>query len=153
MPDTRAQLNRFLVDVFHSVLRKEEQLLRQAGYGDLSVSEVHVIEACVQAGQSGQNTSRSVAGRLGITPGSLTAAVNVLEKKGYLKRGRDPSDRRRVLLSPTAAALGAFDAHRAIHERMIDEVMGQLSGEESRLLTRALQGVARFFDEERTRDI
>lgn len=150
MADARGQLNKFMVDIFHSVLRRQERLLRDSGYGDLSISEMHVIEACAQAQRQGRPYAREIATLLQITPGSLTAAVNVLEKKGYLSRQRDEQDRRRVLIHLNTSALEALQAHEKIHEQLIDEVMGQLSPEESQLLSRALGGVATFFDKERT---
>ncbi|MHC1786971.1 MAG: MarR family winged helix-turn-helix transcriptional regulator [Christensenellales bacterium] len=145
MTDTRKQLNRFLVDIFHNVLRREGQYLREAGYGDLSISEMHVIEACM----SGEQGAKGIADLLQITPGSLTAAVKVLEKKGYLRRDRDPDDQRRIHIIPTAQALNAEAAHRRIHEQLIDEVLHQLSDGEAQLLLAALRGVTLYFGDER----
>ena len=151
--ETREALNRFLVDIFHSVLRIEERRLRQMGYEDLSMSEMHVIEAaCLLQGQ-GRNTAKGLAGSLGITPGSLTAAVNVLENKGYLQRSQDPKDRRRVHITPTPRGLQAERCHRQIHEHLIDGVMAGLRKEEAAVLVQALEGIARFFSSERTDSI
>jgi DNA-binding MarR family transcriptional regulator len=44
------------------------------------------------------------AGRLaeltGLTTGAMTAAIDRLEKAGYVQRARDPHDRRRVVVQP-----------------------------------------------------
>ena len=45
MADSRAQLNQFLVEVFHDVMRLEEQELLKGPFKNLSVTEMHVIEA------------------------------------------------------------------------------------------------------------
>lgn len=44
--------------------------------------------------------------RLGISTGSATELVDRLEAAGHLRRGRHPTDRRRVTLAPTDAAVG-----------------------------------------------
>ncbi len=150
--DTREALNRFLVDIFHSVLRNEERKLRQTGYDDLSISEMHVIEAACLLQAQGRNTAKGLADSLNITPGSLTASVNVLEQKGYLRRSRDPEDRRRIHITPTPRGLGAERCHRAIHEQMIDDVLSSLRHDEAEVLVQALEGVSRFFSSERTND-
>lgn len=150
--DTREELNKFLVEVFHDVLRNEEKYLRALGYGDLSISEIHVIEACILCQSKGRDTAKDIAELLDITPGSLTASVTVLEKKGYLLRRKDPGDLRRTRINPTAKGLKADSAHSGIHRRMIDEIMGIISPQEADVLLRALQTVAAFFSSERTKE-
>lgn len=46
---------------------------------------------------------RELAGALGVTPATLTPVVEALEVAGELRRDRDPTDRRVVRLSLTAA--------------------------------------------------
>lgn len=147
--NTYQELNSFLVDVFHSILRIEAQDLKAAGYKDLSISEMHVIEAACLLEPEGKNNSRDIAASLGITPGSLTAAINVLEKKGYLLRSPDPTDRRRIHISPTKTGRKAESAHRRIHELMIEEVAKNLDPQELQILLRALQSISTFFNSER----
>ena len=150
--NTREELNRFLVEVFHDVLRSEERYLRALGYGDLSISEAHVIEACILSQAQGHSTAKGVADCLNITPGSLTASVTVLEKKGYLIRWKDPRDLRHTHISLTPKGLKADSAHREIHQRMIDEILSVISVEEADVLLKALKTVAVFFGNERTKE-
>ena len=62
---------------------------------------------CRAVDQGGDNRSTAIAAALGITAGTLTSAVNLLEKKGYLLRRRDERDKRVVHLLPTRAT-GTF---------------------------------------------
>ena len=147
--NTYHELNSFLVDVFHSILRIEAQDLKATGYKDLSISEMHVIEAvCLLDGQC-KNNAKEIAESLVITPGSETTPINVLEKKGYLLRSPDPADRRRIRISATAEARKAEAAHRRIHEQMIEEVAKNLDPQELQILLRALQSISKFFGQER----
>lgn len=51
--------------------------------------------------QAGQISAGELAERAGLTSGSITAVVDRLEAKGYVRRVADPEDRRRVLLELT----------------------------------------------------
>ena len=75
------------------------QLIRDGA--TLVRSAADVIEAVGLCQQQGLNTAKGIATQLGITPGSLTAAITVLERKGYVQRMPDPHDRRRVQISLT----------------------------------------------------
>ena len=55
-----AQLNRFLVEVFHDVMRLEEQELLKGPFKNLSVSEMHVIEAACDGQDKGSNSIQTV---------------------------------------------------------------------------------------------
>lgn len=52
----------------------------------------------------GPMASGELAELAGLTPGSLTVAVDRLEKAGFAERVRDLADRRRVLIRPTEKA-------------------------------------------------
>ena len=73
-----------------------------------------------------QREGRVPAGRLadetGLTTGAITTVLDRLERAGYARRVRDPSDRRRVLVELTPEAFqGAGDFYReqaALGERL-----------------------------------
>lgn len=54
--------------------------------------------------QEGRVPAGRLAHRSGLTPAATTAAIDRLERKGYVRRAPDPDDRRRVLveLAPLA---------------------------------------------------
>ena len=87
-------LNRFLVEVFNEILKTEEQTLT-AEWPDLSLREFHLIEeVCRAEDLHRDNRAGAIAAAQRVTAGTLTTAVNLLEKKGYLERRRDNLDRR-----------------------------------------------------------
>jgi len=145
MDAQQEKLNFFLASAFADVLRLEERELARGAYADLSVSEMHVIEA-VCGGQAHEGQSMTaLAQTLGVSAGTLSVAVKTLVQKGYLVRSRAASDRRRVLVTPTAAALGAAAAHRRFHERLVEAVAARLSPAELETLAGALMTLHRFF--------
>lgn len=114
MTEAEQKINSFLVDVFNDVLRLEEDDLARGPYKNLSVSEMHVLEAVDSA--AGGETMRELAARLRVTASTLTVAVKTLEQKGYLVRARAEEDRVSRRLTPaqmdqladTLAALHGF---------------------------------------------
>ncbi len=51
--------------------------------------------------QAGRISAGELATQAGLTTGAMTAVLDRLEKKGYVRRVPDPDDRRRVLLEVT----------------------------------------------------
>ena len=68
-------INDYLVKIFNSMLYIEEKALQASRFSDLSIKEMHTIEAI---GMYERHTSTEVANKLNITVGTLTVAVNAL---------------------------------------------------------------------------
>ena len=45
MPDYRASINHMLVHLFNDILRIEETALRDSGISELSMREIHLLQA------------------------------------------------------------------------------------------------------------
>lgn len=142
--DSRKELNHFLVDVFNEILKTEEMCVA-AQFSDLSLREIHVIEAVCRAADGKNNSSASIASALRITAGTLTTTVSLLEKKGYLKRYRDEEDRRFIRICPTEAGRAADSIHKGFHEEMVDHVLRAIPEEEAAVFVRALKSISAFF--------
>lgn len=87
-----------MVDIFNDILTIEETALKKGAFSDLSVKEMHTIEAI---GMYQPRTMTEVAQDLKITVGTLTTAINRLVKKGYVERNRIEDDRRIVQVQLT----------------------------------------------------
>lgn len=61
----------------------------------------------------GPATASMLAGRVGLTPGSVSRMIDRLDAAGCVKRTPDPDDRRRVLIEPTAEGLARIAAYYA----------------------------------------
>ncbi len=145
MEQYSAVLNRFLVEVFNEILKTEELCLAGA-YRDLSLRELHLIEeVCRTADEERDNRATAIAAAQRVTAGTLTTAVSLLEKKGYLERHRDERDKRVVRILPTEKARQAEILHKKFHEEMVAHVLEAISPEETEVFVRALGSVAEFF--------
>lgn len=135
-------INDVLVNLFNEILDIEEKALITGEYKDISVNDMHVIEAI--GIQEPKNMS-SVARALSVTVGTLTIAVNSLVKKGYVKRVRSEQDRRVVLISLTEKGEKAYFHHKSFHDKMVLAVLKDLNAQETESLTRALAKLQKFF--------
>lgn len=140
--DKAEKMNSFLVNVFNEVLKTEESNIQK--YGDLSLREIHVIEAVCNAEQ-GDNCATAIAENLRVTAGTLTTAVSVLEKKGYLIRNKDAKDKRVVRILATEKGREAKIHHDEFHRHMVDDILQTLTEEEATVFVRALESIGVFF--------
>jgi DNA-binding MarR family transcriptional regulator len=53
---------------------------------------------------AGRQTAGELASQMGMSTGAVTAMIDRLERAGYVRRLRDPADRRRVLVEPAELA-------------------------------------------------
>ena len=134
-------INDVLVHLFNEILDLEERALITPEYKDISVNDMHIIDA---VGIQQQKNMSTVARTLGVTVGTLTIAVNNLVKKGYIQRMRSQEDRRVVLISLTEKGEKAYRHHQNFHEKMVLAVLKDLNVEETESLTRALTKLQKF---------
>lgn len=92
------ELNTYLVSIFNDVLSIEENELKKSQFSDLTITEMHTIDAI---GMYKKKTTTEVARELLVTVGTLTTSINRLVKKGYVERIRSEDDRRVVKLGLT----------------------------------------------------
>ncbi|WP_297133478.1 MarR family winged helix-turn-helix transcriptional regulator [Terrisporobacter sp.] len=136
-------LNRLLVQLFNDILHIEEKAMKNTEFTDLSITEIHTIEAI---GTEGNRTMGEIAHDLRITVGTLTTAINRLIKKGYVERKRIEEDRRVVLVSLTESGKAVFLTHSVFHKEMIDEILENFQGEDLEVLNKILEKAIRFFE-------
>lgn len=146
MTSQQHQLNNFLVHVFNDILRLEYASVRKS-CKNLSVSELHVLEAVQKCTKEDDAGMADIAGVLGVSAGTATVAVKTLEQKGFLVRTRGAKDKRRVTVCVTEKATPVLQAHEAFHEQMVTRAAQHLSPAELNALTAALEKLHLYFKE------
>lgn len=142
--ERRREVNDLLVDTFNSILRVEEDALKNRLTRGLTISEIHTIHAIGLDGASPMNV---VASRLGVTLATLTASIGKLVTKGFVTRTRSEADRRQVLVSLTKEGRKAYRVHEMFHREMVDDALDGLTPEEEDAFARGLLKVKTFFEE------
>ncbi|NLM66290.1 MAG: MarR family transcriptional regulator [Enterococcus sp.] len=137
-------INNLLVEVFNDILVIEESELKMSQFNDLSITEMHTIEA---VGMYRKKTTSEVAKELSITVGTLTTAINRLVKKNYVERIRSEDDRRVVKLGLTKKGKLLYRVHQNFHRQMIEAVLVDMGKEEATALLKALENLHLFLQE------
>jgi len=78
-----------------------------------------------------------------VTPPAITKLVTALEADGLVTRERVVGDRRRVLVTATAAGRSMLEQGRAARVRAVADLLAGASGRELATLRRAAQIIAR----------
>ena len=126
-------LHDILVKLFQEVLDIESKALITPEFKDISVNDMHIIEAI---GEKEPKNMSSVAKIMSVTVGTLTIAINSLVKKGYVHRERSEEDRRVVLISLTEKGRKANAHHMKFHDGMIQAVLKDLNEEQQEVLVK-----------------
>lgn len=136
-------LHDILVKLFQEILDIESKALITSEFKDISVNDMHIIEAI---GEREPKNMSTVAKIMSVTVGTLTIAINSLVKKGYVHRERSEEDRRVVLISLTDKGRRANAHHQKFHDGMIQAVLKDLNDEQQKILVKSLMNLREFFD-------
>ena len=143
MDNREERLNHLLVQLFNDILHIEEKVLKSSEIKDLSITEIHTIDAI---GTKGNWTMGEIAHDLRVTVGTLTSAINRLIKKGYVERSRTEADRRVVLVNLTESGKKAYKIHSDFHKEMVSTTLDYYNEEQQEVICTILENVNRFFE-------
>ena len=112
-----------------------EHALRHIESLGLGLSDFAVLELLLHRGPTPVN---AIGERVRLTSGSITVAVDRLERKGLVERRNDPGDRRARVVHSTEAGANlircAFADHEAAMERAVAGLDAREREEAARLL-------------------
>lgn len=131
------QLWLVLIKAYHALLGFTAETLKDSGLGD---SEFRILEALLHKGPLPVNT---IGPRVFLTPGSISVAVDRLQKNGLVARAEDEKDRRVRVVSLTPKGRKLIERVFAEHARQINALAEVLSPKERRRVTDALKTLGR----------
>lgn len=137
-------LNKLLVSLFQKLMEIEGKALITGEYEDITSNDMHIIEA---VGIEEPRRMSEVARRMDVTTGTLTKAVDALDRKGYVERERDTEDKRVVKVILTDKGRRAYYHHENFHQQMIEHIKDGLSENEQKVLIYSLAKLADYFEE------
>lgn len=138
------KINEGLIKVYSGILWIEENELRKSTFNDLTLKEMHAIDAI---SMYNHQTISQVAEKLHLTPGTMTSMTDRLIKKGYVDRIRDKDDRRVVRLALTKRGRVLYRAHRAFHNMMVKRFLQGMNDAEMKIVKKAMQNLEDFVNE------
>jgi DNA-binding MarR family transcriptional regulator len=83
-------------------------------------------------------TVMELATHMGVTAATISIAIDRLEKKGYVVRGKDAKDRRRVHVRLTSAGVRVREASSVLDASRVEALVARLTDEER---ARAIEGL------------
>ncbi|SHK20815.1 DNA-binding transcriptional regulator, MarR family [Pseudonocardia thermophila] len=123
-------LRRFIANV----VLHNQKVAQELGLGASDSQFISLLQT------HGPLTPGRLAELSGLTTGSVTGVLDRLEKGGYVRRERDPHDRRKVIVDLVPAAAARLAEHYREHGEQLAAVMARRSDEE-------LAVILRFFDD------
>jgi DNA-binding MarR family transcriptional regulator len=129
----RGRLEAELVEALRDNQIATEQMDETAGLA-MGVTNANDRRCLDIIDQRGRLTAGQLAEEAGLTTGAITAVIDRLEERGYVRRVADPGDRRRVLVEVTEAERDAALRLYWPLKDMAAEWIGARSDDELRLL-------------------
>src|SRR3954468_8224789 len=133
------ELQRVLSKVF-SVLRRGDTTNR-AEAGDLTLAQLSILLTLLDQGPIRMT---DLAAHERVRPPTTTVAIRRLEKLGLVKRSRDPSDLRAVLVDITPEGLAQHQEALANRRAFLGTLLAKLGPEELEMLSKALVPLERI---------
>ncbi|NDV20326.1 MarR family transcriptional regulator [Pseudodesulfovibrio sp. JC047] len=121
-----SELSGLIVEFFERLSAWEDDAVQGSG---LTTAQNHMIEI---VGHSGAIKMKDLAAKVGVTTGTLTVAVDRLEKKHLLQRVPHQTDRRSYLIQLTEAGHAVFHKHHALHLELTRTMLDKLTEHEAK---------------------
>lgn len=141
---TFEEINSYLVTIFNEILHIEENSLAQSDFSDLSIKEMHTIEAI---GLDGTTNQSKIAEKMQVTLGTLSVSIQNLVKKGYVKREKLPDDRRVTQLKLSKKGRVLYRVHRQFHLNMVERTTSDLDKGEVEVLLHGLRNLHCYLED------
>jgi DNA-binding MarR family transcriptional regulator len=146
MDEFSLELNELLVTAYRSVLKLEELMLASVeDQLDLSISELHMLDAISRGQKEEGLTISDIAQKLDITLPSVTVAINKMVKKGYVEKIKSQRDGRMVHVRLTHQGKRIHLAHRYFHEQMVRSVAESMTPEQKEVMLTGMRNLDSFF--------
>ncbi|HKJ65757.1 MAG TPA: MarR family transcriptional regulator [Desulfopila sp.] len=125
-------LSRQLIELYDKISSWEHSVVKDSG---LSPAQMHTIEVI---GHQKNLRMKELAGKLGVTTGTLTIGIDRLEKLGFVVRKPHDTDRRSYFVVLTEEGERMFEEHHRFHEDFTREISAELSPSEAQTLSTLL---------------
>ena len=118
---------------------------------DEAVGEIYGLSAaerlCLSFLWPDAQTASAIARHIRLTPAAVTALIDRLEKRGFVRRKADPNDRRKVMVEAAEETLKVTaEAYLPLRDRGA-EVLAKYSEEQLRTVAEVLSDSLRIQDE------
>jgi MarR family transcriptional regulator, organic hydroperoxide resistance regulator len=144
-PQDRTATLEALRAAFIEMMGAERRLRGRSAHkaGDFSAMQ---IRALFQLAKEPETTAGHLAKHADVSPATMTAMLDHLEKDGMVARRRSESDRRQVIVSLTARGRELLEAKRTFWEQSWQQMLEHHSEDELAAAARVMHDVAGLLD-------
>lgn len=133
--ELRAEIGASTVRFIASVVLHNQAVAQQLGLGGSDSQFLSLL------GMHGPLTPGRLAELTGLTTGTVTGVIDRLERGGYVRRERDATDRRKVLVTQVPEAMAAIAEHYREHGEHLDAVLRRRNAAQLRVIAEFLAEV------------
>ena len=133
------QIEKFgkLVDQIGDWLYKTEiDEIHKSNLSELTYSELHTLKVI---GNFKDAKVFEIADKTGVSRPSMSATIDKLEKKAYIYRDKDQTDRRAVIIRLTTKGIEANQEHEKLHHRVAEALLGKMNVTQQELMVKAFE--------------
>jgi len=138
------ELQQVLSKMFSVLRRGDHNRATAEGVADLTLAQLSILLTLLDKGPIRMT---ELAAHERVRTPTTTVAIRRLEKLGLVKRSRDPSDLRAVLVDVTPRGLVQHREAIATRRAKLAGMLSKLSDEERAALTKALEPLARLAEQ------
>lgn len=107
----------------------------------ISYTELDVLATLRRSGAPYRLSPTALRRAVLLTSGAMTACLNRLERRGFIRRSPDGSDRRSLMATLTPKGLTLIDAAIVSHFTQADQVVASLDADDRQDLARLLRKI------------
>ena len=138
------ELQQVLSKLFSVLRRGDTSRVAAEGTADLTLAQLSILLTLLDKGPIRMT---ELAAHERVRTPTTTVAIRRLEKLGLVKRSRDPSDLRAVLVDVTPRGLVQHREAIATRRAQLAGMLSKLSDDERAALTKALEPLARLAEQ------
>ena len=137
--NTIGKLNHAIIEFYEKLSSWEHDVVREKG---LTLPQMHTLEIL---GIHESMRMKELAGRMGITTGTLTVLIDRLEAKKFVRRCPHKTDRRSIIVELTEQGTAMFTEHDRLHMHLTEDLVSSLSTEQKEVLLSCFETMNKAF--------
>lgn len=114
-------LSKRIIEFYDKFSSWENEVVRDK---KITLTQMHTIEVL---GSNGNLRMKELAGKMGITTGTLTVNMDKLEKMNLVKRVPNENDKRSTLIHLTKEGEILYKEHHDLHRKLTEDMQSTLT--------------------------
>ena len=136
------QFQKFFGSTVSTVEKQEEEMMKLLGGFNVSVSEIHILEA---VGDGCGKSLSEIASLLNVSSAAATVGVSRLVKKGFLRKSRAVNDGRSMIVTLTSNGGRVNELHQMFHREITENFMKELNEREAVVILGLVEKMNQYF--------